>query len=336
MLEQALPKDARVRLVRDTAAPAAEVHVTGLPQLRLEFVRRAAAAGIRADARHVPVLTLRTRNPRERERLRWAGRNFIDLAGAVHIRAPGFYIDRSDLSPVPTRPSVEARGDPYTDVASRVVRTLLMAPAAQAWSIRGLAEAAGVDPSTASRTIRELRRRELVRDERPGERRRSEIRIPVPEALIEDWARSYRWLDNPRLRLAAPVGSPKRFMARLPKLLQEERWALALQAGAAVLAPHASLDIVHAYVDVESDAELEEIALERDWEPSGSGKLVLLRPHYAESVWFQVQEVRGLPVVSPVQLVIDLWHYPVRGREQAEHLVDTILRPIWESSAEPN
>ena len=332
ILKRALPEEAEVRLLRKEPGPTVGVRVAGQPELHLALVREPAAPD--SDPDPPPVVVLRTRHERERGLLRREGRNFIDLEGAVHIRVPGFYLDRSDLPAAPGRPSVKGGRNPYADVASRVVRALLAAPIRRRWSVRGLAKAAEVDPSTVSRTVRELRARHLATDERPGERTRSRIRIPDPRALIEDWARSYRWLDNPRLRLAAPVGTPERFVARLPRILEGERWALTLQAGAGLIAPHAAFDVVHAYVDVGTDAALEGIALEEGWESSDSGKLVLLRPLYAESVWFRQGEAGGVPVVSPVQLVIDLWHYPVRGREQALHLIDTILRPVWESDDE--
>lgn len=40
------------------------------------------------------------------------------------------------------------------------------------------------------------------------------------------------------------------------------------------------------------------------------------------SVWYRADSHRGLPVVSVPQLLIDLWHYPVRGLEQAEFLME--------------
>jgi hypothetical protein len=47
-----------------------------------------------------------------------------------------------------------------------------------------------------------------------------------------------------------------------------------------------------------------------------------MRPWYAESVWFGLERRKGLPVVSELQLILDLWQYPVRGLEQAEHLLE--------------
>ncbi len=214
-----------------------------------------------------------------------------------------------------------------------MLHTLLMAPRGKRWSTQMLARDADVDTATASRVVRELRRRELVRDDTPGQGRRSSIWIPDPRKLIEDWARAYSWRDNPQLRVAAPVGTPSQFIRRLSKTFREVRWALTLQAGASELAPHAAFETIHAYVDPEVDPA--ELAFENEWEVSPSGRLCLMHPAYVESVWFQSQSVQGARVVSPVQLVLDLWHYPVRGREQAQHLIETILQPIWDADVEP-
>lgn len=46
---------------------------------------------------------------------------------------------------------------------------------------------------------------------------------------------------------------------------------------------------------------------------SPSGKLCLLEPVHEDSVWFQERAADGIKVVSPVQLVLGLWHYRVRG-----------------------
>lgn len=267
---------------------------------------------------------------RHHDALRRAGQSFIDLSGVVHLQTPGLYIDRTDLGRAKVQTAKSSRVDPYSDRASGVARVLLTSPRARRWTTSGLAEAADVDVSTASRVVRELQRRELVVDEAPGQGRASRIRLTDPMALLGDWTRRYSWDDNTHLRVAAPIGSLVRFLPRLGDHLAGLRWALSLQAGASLVAPHADFEIVHVYVD----GAVEAIAAERGWQASPSGRLVLMQAIYPESVWFQQQELAGANVVSCIQLVLDLWHYPVRGREQAEHLVETVLRPLWDRDAE--
>jgi hypothetical protein len=143
-----------------------------------------------------------------------------------------------------------------------------------------------------------------------------------PVRLLERWSASYDWTTNARLAVHAPIGSPERFLKRLPAYFKNIKWALTLQAGAAQLAPHAAWERIHVYVDAPTDASLRSIATQHGWSTGDDGKLVLMRPHYRKSLWPSVQRIHGVPVVDLVQLLLDLWRYPVRGREQAEHLLE--------------
>jgi hypothetical protein len=123
----------------------------------------------------------------------------------------------------------------------------------------------------------------------------------------------------------APVGSPQRFLKRLPEILEDRVWALTLQAGASLVAPHASWDHIHVYVRTENEEDLLGIAQALGWSASPEGRVFLMRPFYTDSVWRGARSVHGLPIVSALQLILDLWHYPIRGREQAEHLITHVL-----------
>ncbi len=61
-----------------------------------------------------------------------------------------------------------------------------------------------------------------------------------------------------------------------------------------------------------------------------NGNLVLMEPYYCYSVFFGKQKIKGLHVVSNVQLYLDLMKYPLRGEEQAEHLYNKKLKPLFE------
>lgn len=331
LLRRSLPRDADLQVLDDfDEQSVARIHYGDLAPIRVLLTERREPQDQQTDPLRIQIL--RSGNAEEQKSLQKAGASYVDLEGAICIQAPGFYLERSDLSVPAVSTGTNSGIDPYADRASRVCRVLLMAPRNRRWSTRGLAEAADVHPSTVSRAIRELERRELVQDDRPGERRRSRIWLPDGEALISDWARTYRWQDNRQLRLAAPVGSPNRFIERMSDTMEGSQWALTLHAGASLLAPQTQFEVVHAFV--ESDTSLEELAMRQEWEVSSSGKLCLLEPVDVESVWFQLQTIDGIPVVGPVQLVLDLWSYPVRGREQAQHLIETVLRPIWNGDDE--
>ena len=246
----------------------------------------------------------------------------MDLHGTVYLAFPNLLVDRERL-PKPIR--VSARRtliDPFADRSSLVLRTLLESDKERVWGVRELAEQAGVAPATVSRVTRELQRFQVVDVRRIG--RESRILLTDSRALLDRWVQSYDWTKNQRIAVHAPMGDPTRFFRRNKDLFDRHRWALTLQAGASLVAPHATWERVHVYIDVQAGEELVELAEQQGWAAAEDGKLVLMKPYYKDSVWRGVREVDGLPVVSSLQLVLDLWHYPLRGREQAEHIIETM------------
>jgi hypothetical protein len=272
------------------------------------------------------VSVFRRGSERLRQRLRSAGRSFVDLSGVVHLDLPGLVVDRSDLRP-PAR--AEARAgliDPFADRSSLVCRVLLSGRASRVWGIRELAEAAGVSPSTASRVVRELAGEGLVEFQREG--RSSRTQVPDPRRLFERWTREYDWGRNRQLAFDAPVGDPQKFLPRLGQLLDGRRWALSLHAGASQVAPHADWRRIHLYLDADTSG-VREVARAAGWRSTEEGVLSVMLPFYKDSVWWGLDVLLGLPTVSVLQLALDLWHYPLRGREQAEHLLETKLERTW-------
>ena len=139
--------------------------------------------------------------------------------------------------------------------------------------------------------------------------------------LFAAWTQAYDWVRNPSLAFNAPIGDAARFLARTAKTWSGPRWALTLHAVASRIAPIATWDRIHIYVDVPDASGLEYAGEEQGWEPAEQGNVVLMKPYYKSSVWHGMEVSGGIPVVSPLQLALDLWHYPLRGREQAEHLL---------------
>lgn len=256
-------------------------------------------------------------------RLRRQGVSHVDLRGAVYLSLPWLLVDRTGVKAV-SSPTERARANPFSDRNSLVVRVMLDQPR-RVWGVRELASAAGVTPGTVSKVVRQLQADDLVRAS--GSLRTSEIRLSDPHRLLRRWTRVYDWSSNESFAFYAPVGDPARFLRRLAKPLGKRRWALTMQAGASLLAPHATWERIHAYVDVTDPEEIAALASEAGWDAGADGRLVLARPYHRTSAWHGMREVNGLPVVSTLQLVLDLWDYPLRGREQAEHMMETIVTP---------
>ncbi len=57
--------------------------------------------------------------------------------------------------------------------------------------------------------------------------------------------------------------------------------------------------------------------------------LILMLPYYKHSALHDSRIIDSLSVVSDIQLYLDLHGYPIRGIEQAEHLLDKKLKPLF-------
>jgi AraC-like DNA-binding protein len=298
------------------------------PSLTMTFVFDNPTSGI-ADYHNASeskgqkvIHVLRSASPGMRDELRLRGLNFVDVGtGAVRFTGRGLVIDRNDLGRTHRASHQVDQRSPFSDRASLIPRVLLSSPQST-WKLSDLAAHAGVSRALVSRVVNALDEENLIDSQKDGRELRVTLRDPWP--LFLRWVGEYRWSDNPAVTVAAPVGSMQRFLYRIQEefsaVPDPRRWALTLQAAAAQLAPNAKWDVIQLYVDCRTRSELVQFANALKWQPSRQGKVTLLAPRYRRATWWRLQEHHELPIVHQIQLLLDLWHYPIRGREQAEYL----------------
>lgn len=273
------------------------------------------------DDNAVPVLAAPYLSPERQALCREAGVYFMDLSGNVSIAHRSFYVERIGF---PNQyPEKRQRRDPFSDKASLILREMLKDPKRQ-WGIRELAERIGVDPGYVSRIAKSLT--ESGYAVRAG----GKLRIRSPKEILDDWVRAYDLKRNEHHRFFFLASDVKSILRRLQEIdiPQKCKYALSIQAGAGLVAPHAVYKEVHMYV---GDGEgIKYFKKELDLKDADQGaNLVLMRPYYKYSVFYNNQVVEGLRIVSDIQLYLDLYRYPVRGREQAEHLYDKRLKRLF-------
>ena len=224
-----------------------------------------------------------------------------------------------------TLPSQER--NPFADSASMLLRVALSNPA-KAWGIRELSRMAGTSPALTILALRRLERVGLASRESTAE-----ARILDPVQLLRDWAawyaikpvQSYRFSISGHSDANAILSLLAKARPNLPG-----QWALTSMAGAALIAPFTTFSEIHVHLTKADE-------LHRSWQnvlrlqPDKLGPIHLIQPYYADSGLFGAQTSRKLPVVSDIQLYLDCSRYPVRGREQAEHLLSEKLMPRWKS-----
>lgn len=215
--------------------------------------------------------------------------------------------------------------DPFADRASLLCRTLLANPGTT-WHVRGLAQAAGVTPMLSSDVVRQLESESIVTARPRG--RQLLVRLVDPQALLDRWTAVYRYTRIPALHFAAASPEMNRLTRRIAKSAGKRRWALTLLAGAWQRIHYAPTERLHVYMECDHVDEIRTLAEREGWPEDAAGSLVLMKPAYRTSTWHQLSHAgpESLPVVSDIQLILDLWHYPERGRETAEQLWRPILR----------
>ena len=239
----------------------------------------------------VPVVVAQYLSERKREACKIAGVNYIDLSGNVLLSFENLYIERIGF---PNRFPEERRGrSPFSDKASLILR-LLLPHKNRLWGIREL---------------------------------NSKIRIRNAKSILEDWVREYNYKKNKEIRFFCLAKRPEEIIARLSEAEFPPgiSYALSLHAGSSLISPYAVFDSVHLYVQNQQAINYFKKQLELEEARQGEN-VVLMLPYYKNSVFYGRQKAKDLWVVSDIQLYLDLYNYPIRGLEQAEHLFEKRLR----------
>lgn len=222
---------------------------------------------------------------------------------------------------MPTKDRPLQERNPFADSGSMLLRVILSVPL-RPWGIREVSRLAGTSPTLTSLTLRRLEQLGHASRESKGE-----ARILDPERLLQDWAAWYAIKALKTYRYSSIGASEPKDILRLLSKHRSQlpgRWALTSMAGASLSAPFATFREVHIHLP-----EVDE--LKHSWQkvlnlvPDRVGPIHLTQPYYVDSGFHGIQDLGGLPVLSDLQLFLDCFRYPVRGREQAEHILSRTL-----------
>jgi len=330
-------------------APAAEADVhlaSGRLHLRVVLQHAASRAQLidavelarlapAGEGSSIPVIASPYLSPANQQLLRDANAAFIDYAGNAWLVVPGIHIDRRGFA----NPGKEERGqrDLFSDKASLVLRTLLVARSPM--GVREIAstvserdERIGLTPGYVSKMVGELERRGYV------SRSDEKIKLRHADELLRDWTSAYRGRRRPvpaSYFILAP--SVEDLLPRIAEAFDAKGadYVLTGHAGASLVDRYTAFDVADVYVRELEDAVPALAALGARRVERG-GNVNISVPYYRESAFFDRQMSKGgISVASDLQLYLDLYDYPVRGREQAEHLYERRLRPLVERDDRP-
>lgn len=297
-----------------------DVKASGQPRI----VREAClilAESVRSDKRAYPVFIAPYISPASAEICQQYDTGYLDLAGncslafdTVFIRREGFpnrAVQRRDLRSL------------YSPKAERVLRVLL-ASGKRTWRTQELADAADVSLGQVASVKKLLADREWIQTLPAGFGLQSLDAERFP--LLEEWARNYRPARNFSRDFYSLKAIPE-VEASLTEAGRSQKVPVAFTgfSGAARFAPAVRYQRVSAYVGGDVDAVAKELGLK----PVPSGANVTLITPYDDGVFFGTRKVEGAPVVSPVQIYLDLIQNKGRGEEAASAILEEVIKPLW-------
>lgn len=258
--------------------------------------------------------------------------DFIDLAGNVAIRVPGLiYIYRVGRK-LPTETETQVLRDPFSGRASRVLRVLLETP--RSWRMVDIADELErqsgrvpnrfdfkVSLASISKTIKSLTEQLLARRENHA------ISVPDPKKLLLRWAEKYReryrWGIRSSYKLRNPFGDNLTIVSKGVRS-QVPVFAFTGVAAAAKEAPFVDLNTIDVMIPRESSAKLGTF----ESMPRRGTDLRIITP-YDSGVFLYQRKRDGIPLLSPVQVFLDLYARGGRDLKQAEHYLATVIEPRW-------
>jgi hypothetical protein len=246
---------------------------------------------------------------------------YIDFAGNCRLAFDQVYIRREGFP----NPSVQRRDlrSLYSPKAERVLRVLLTA-GKRIWRMQELADEAQVSLGQVANVKKILTDREWIESEEAGFRLRSLDAAALP--LTTEWANNYRIERNTTREYYSlqPIPAIEAELAEASRQICV-KLAFSGLSGAVRFAPAVRYQRATAYVLGEVGALVDRLGLK----PVSTGANVTLMEPYDEGVLYGTREIEGAPVVSPVQLYLDLVRTKGRGEEAASAILEEVIKPTW-------
>jgi len=246
-----------------------------------------------------------------------AGIGYVDFAGNCFISFDKVFIS-IEGKPNPFPQSRDLRTI-FSPGASRIIRVLLVDPY-MAWKVEKLSKEAGVSIGLVAKVKKILLDREWATEKNVG------FVLTKPQEVIQEWASQYNYKRN-SVKDFYSLKDESTIEQELFKYCAKKniQFALTLFSGASRVAPYTKFKRVFAYVETGLDDVQNALGLRT----VTTGPNVTLLEPYDKGIFYNIAYYNQIPVVSPIQLYLDLKSFKGRGEDAAQFLFDQAIEPLW-------
>lgn len=235
---------------------------------------------------------------------------YIDLFGNIFIELPYILIDKESKK----TKNVEKKKQKYlfSPVSTRIIRTLLLNPEGK-WTIKSLSQQSESSLGYTHRVVEKLLDEQyILRDNN------YKIKLKESSGLLDKWRDSYSFQKNKIYPFYTFDKNKESIFKNLAEVTKSNNleYALTLHSGAYFIAPYVRFTDIHFYIRSDLNIWTEKL----DLRPVESGANIYLIEPYDKGVFQGLQRIDEKLIVSNIQLYLDLYNYPKRGREQADFL----------------
>lgn len=246
-----------------------------------------------------------------------AGIGCVDLAGNAFLSFRNIFIDKSGI-PNPFSVARVSKSI-FFPKSSRILRVLLSDPSRR-WNVEKISQESGISIGLASRVKKALLAEEWIREENRI------FYLVKPDEALDQWSENYSYEKN-RLFFFYSGLTQEQIDAGIKKECNRRnyRYGLALFSGARKIAPFVRFLRFFSYID----GNIEDIADALKLKKVESGANVALLQPYDDGVFYGLQDINCIKVVSDIQLYLDLKSYKGRGEEAAQAIFEQRIKPKW-------
>lgn len=246
----------------------------------------------------------------------------LDFAGNCRLAFDDVFVEFKGASnPFNVRRELKTL---YSPKSSRVLRVLLNQPN-RCWKLKDLSLESQVSLGQVSNVKNLLEYREWISSPKQG------IKLTQPKEVLAEWVNNYNYPRENYIERFYSLKNNDELMSVLSGCFLgmymhgcKDRFALTGVSGANCIYPYVNSTTLSLYVE-NIDAWISQFDLKR----VDSGENVFLVKPYDEGVFYGSQTLKNVPVVSNIQLYLDLMTSGGRGQDAAETLLNEVILKKW-------